>query len=219
MNLNIPEEEREALKTLLVDGDDNHPLLRALKTVAPTLHRRALVKNLAASMTGSSDFIDVALVALFNISRTIDAITEGEVTISHDDVFTAVAGSDATPEQRERFDKRLTELLSIRTLRITQKAMEILADNPNLFSSARTLSELRPVFLGEPPKPEALVVLHQLKLVYHSGPRRERKDLFIALDGQDLLTLKKIIDRALLKHEELNNAVSSPGLQLLKEET
>jgi hypothetical protein len=51
-----------------------------------------------------------------------------------------------------------------------------------------------------------MVVLHTLKLVYHEGPKRH-EEFFVALDGDDLRTLRKLIDRAEAKAETLRPAV------------
>jgi len=57
--------------------------------------------------------------------------------------------------------------------------------------------------------------VHHLKLVYHEGPEADRKELFIAMDKEDLTALRNVLDRAIAKHEKLVTLVKKLDLPLL----
>jgi hypothetical protein len=71
---------------------------------------------------------------------------------------------------------------------------------------------MRPVFADTDLSPKAVVVVHQLKIEVHSNAGGHPDSHFFALDRNDLLTLRSVIDRALAKHEALR--ALADGLEL-----
>ena len=87
--------------------------------------------------------------------------------------------------EREQFKEKLRTLLGSEFFSIVAKAYD-LATEERTFCSARILTDLRPVFGARVEDgPQAMVVLHTLKLVYHEGSKRH-EEFFVALDGDDL---------------------------------
>lgn len=89
--------------------------------------------------------------------------------------------------------------------------------NANTFCRARTISEVRPVFTeGDALKPEAAIIVHQLNIVFHSGPKLDENEFFVTLDSEDLIALKNVVDRALRKDKEIVGVLRE-GIHLLVE--
>lgn len=108
--------------------------------------------------------------------------------------------------EREQFKEKLRTLLSSEFFSIVAKAYD-LATEERTFCTARILTDLRPVFGARVEDgPQAMVVLHTLKLVYHEGSKRH-EEFFVALDADDLKALRKVIDRAEAKADTLRPAV------------
>lgn len=212
MDLEIPEEDRAVLADWLGSTDDRlDKVLSVIEGAKPTLRRSQLVDHIAHETSLDADAIGPLVDTLINVIHTVAAFSDDDRAQAVAIVGRAIGGDDA---DRTRIDKRLDRILQSKALEITGKAYGVLSDNPNLFCSARTLSELRPVF-DRGLDARAAVIVHQLKLVYHTGPSSERSDLFLALDRSDLDYLKTIIDRAIEKHDKLEAMTKTLNLPLL----
>jgi len=213
MKLEIPAEEREVLRRWLVEDEPRmKQVLAALAQAQPALVRATLATEVAKH-AGLDEALAKQLVrALINLSATVWGLEEEDRNNAADIIFNTLQPSGG---DRTAFDAHLAQLLELRALEITGKAAGVLGDNPQLFCAARTLSEIRPVFRERGLEPNAAVIVHHLKLVYHEGPEADRKELFIAMDKEDLTALRNVLDRAIAKHEKLVTLVKKLDLPLL----
>jgi hypothetical protein len=130
-------------------------------------------------------------------------------------LFHSVVGDVADAAQRDRFLRRFARISQSKSIEITGKALGVLQEDQREFCTARLVSQLRPIFSDEPLEPKATVIVHQLKLVYHTGPEGDRDEIFIAMTKDDLSFLRKVIDRALVKHEKLVSTAERAGVPVL----
>ena len=63
--------------------------------------------------------------------------------------------------------------------------------------------------------PQAAIIVHSLQIEFRDTKENE---IYFALDSADLLILKKVIDRAIIKQETLNRFMTDAGLNILKPE-
>ena len=109
--------------------------------------------------------------------------------------------------ERDGFKKKLITLLSADVFGIVAKAWDLRTDDERVFCSARIITDLRPVF-GQTIEdgPRAMVVVHLLKLAFHCGSERHQ-EFYVSLDGDDLKTLRALVDRAEAKARALRSSV------------
>jgi hypothetical protein len=109
--------------------------------------------------------------------------------------------------EREQFRDKIKTLLGSEFFSIVAKAFDLATDDERTFCDARIFTDLRPVFGARVEDgPDAMVVLHSLRLTYHQGSQRHQQ-FYVALDDGDLKKLKKLIDRAEAKAKALRPAV------------
>jgi hypothetical protein len=101
--------------------------------------------------------------------------------------------------------RRLAALLAIEGVWLSARALDLTGTEPRLLIGARIITDLRPVFdPGEPESsltPTAGMVMHHLVLeTFEAG---DHSLWTIALDADDLITLRRAIDRAEQKAESL----------------
>jgi len=215
MILEIPEEEREVLAEWIGADDDRlDRVLTVVESIKPTLRRQELTEQIAEATAIAHDAVEGLVDRLINMLHTMSAFPgeDRDVAVA---VLTRAIRGEGVHADAERFAKRLDRILQSKVFEVTGKAMGVLSDNQNLFCSARTLSEIRPVFVDRGLDPQAAVIVHQMKLVYHTGPRGERSEIFIAFERGDLNLLKEVVDRAIAKHEKLAAMVSKLDVPLL----
>lgn len=213
MKLEIPEFDRELLAQWVVRGEGPiDKVLDVLKNAEPTLRIRDLARRVAEEVGLAVETANDLVTVFQNLALTVARFDDDERETAPATIFHSLIGDVADVEKREAFEKRVEKILGAKSVEITAKALGILWDHPNTFCTARTISEIRPVFREEDMEPHAAVIVHQLKIVFHAGPEHERDEIFIALDGEHLLALKSVVDRALKKHEQLK--AMSEKLQL-----
>jgi len=117
-----------------------------------------------------------------------------------------------TADQQGRLEKNLSRLLDSSSLTQAAKAIAVATDCPRLFTEARVISDLRPVFgdrTSEPPV--GAVVTHTLRVTY--AEEGSEKEFFVYLDSGDLKTLQDHIARALEKDTTLRALLAKINLK------
>lgn len=205
----------EALKRLLLDDELAGEFLAGLgeETIVPD--DPELASKLASKIpTVAEDEIDGVLKVLVSLHLLRARYDYPPVANFAEDVCQAMDQSDAQElrfhgGERDRFKGRLIELLKVDSVSVGAKALDIEHENERIFSNARIVTEVRPIFgadLGD--RPKGAVVVHMLRITYSERNRRrenQRKDLFIALDADDIETLSGLLDRAKSKDKTLRS--------------
>jgi hypothetical protein len=120
-------------------------------------------------------------------------------------------------EQLTQFKERLIRLLTAPSLQLIAKAHDVLLEHAQTFSSARILSDIRPVFgdnVEDPPV--AAVVVHMLNLAYYQAD--ERREFVVALDTKDIQDLLDICERAKKKTDRLRSVIASTDMTYIEVE-
>lgn len=218
MVLDIPKDERELMRRWFTTTDlPIDEIIAALEAAKPALKSATLVAEVAAATKTKVEpdtLVDV-LFAFMNLARTAGRMDEEERREFPALLFRLVVEELVEADKKVLFQKRVERVLKAPALVITAKALHVLQDNPRTFCRARTLSELRPIFSDDTLEPLATVVVHQLKVVFHAGPKGERDELFFSMDREDLNKLQVVVNRALQKDDKLRALAESAGLPLL----
>lgn len=112
-----------------------------------------------------------------------------------------------------RFEKNLGQILALSEVTLKAKALSVATDSQRLFSEARILSDMRPVFGEDTSKaPLGVVLLHNLKIQFAEDG--EEREFFVSLDAQDLRELQSCISRALEKEASLSRFADQSKLKL-----
>lgn len=118
-------------------------------------------------------------------------------------------GKDANLDP-QRLGERLKIMLEVESLSYAAKATSLRGDFSCLFCDAKVITDLRPVFGKPEERPLGALITNVLKLEYHE--RGVHKELYIALDSDDIATLKVVLKRAEAKNASLSEFLRSSGL-------
>jgi hypothetical protein len=221
--LNIPERYRGPLSSIRsLSEQDVHEIRAVLDQVVSPSDRKSdsehelpsdpsaaiIAVRKASSRTGIANFTKIleVLVTLYEIKSQRDISVEEFV----DDVCDAMESLD-NPEQhlahsdRPDFAGKLLTLLNAEVFALVAKAHDLVTENERTFCHARILTDLRPIFGSVVEDgPRAAIVMHTLKLAFHQqGSNDDHGEFYVALDADDLQTLRKLIDRAEAKAKSL----------------
>jgi hypothetical protein len=146
------------------------------------------------------------LVALYEIKSQRDISVEVFV----DEVCNAMENLDKPELRLEHSDRpdfagKLLTLLNAEVFALVAKAHDLATEDERTFCHARILTDLRPVFgPAVEDGPKAMIVMHTLKLAFHQqGSNDDHGEFYVALDAEDLQTLRTLIDRAEAKAKSL----------------
>jgi len=118
------------------------------------------------------------------------------------------------PEQAG-FATRLRTLLETRPVVLLGKALDLGTAHDKVFLSARVLTDLRPIFGDEVYfAPEGAVLTHTLRLQFIDSEGRT-DSFFVALDEEDIESLKTVLARATTKTSTLKQMLTDMGLSYL----
>lgn len=217
--LTIPTRHIPAFEHIRDLGDsDFEALLNSLQNAQPT--RR--VDDLATQVMSSADIDE-------ELSRAVlEALTEF-ITLfdqwpSEPALLAARAAANtelAIPSrERTRFAQRIVSLAGATPLRLLGKAIALRMEHARILTESRMFTDLRPIFdssLDNAPKPEAMLMVHTLKLEYIASDNT-LENIYIVLDEDDIEVLGTTLDRARQKSDILKATLAEVGIVDMSQE-
>ena len=202
-NLSIPERYKPGLAKLRTLSDDLLlNLLAALERCAPTASWKELSNRLAAEMPEitKDELRDIAraVIGLYFL-RGDAGVSIEKLAVDVCEAMRAVGSEELSLSESEypKFKDRLEKVLAIKPLSYASKATGLRYDFERTFCKAKILTDVRPVFEDPGEAPVGAVITHTLKLGYHEGLELgEHKEIYIALDSEDISALQKVLTRA-----------------------
>lgn len=224
-NVVIPKAQQPALKCLLgLPRVQAQGLLAALRSEQPSFYLETMASRLAAKLQlPSNDLADILmmLASMYLTSRSTDHSSDDFAT----GVIHAAKDLDSLKDATTDWDharQLIAGLLACDTsLGVTAKAISVTSDHEKLFSKARILTDMRPIFGDKiEERPAAAIVVHTLRITYRAHPhqRADLSSFFVAMNAEDLRELQTQIARALAKEQAIGRALAAIDLQNLSTE-
>lgn len=221
--LEIPEKYKPGFEQLVkIDRTTVNELVNALSQAQASL----LVEDLASAVASQVKALTVeelkdlieALISLYNLRDYFDAPINKIVERISQAVQEDEELPNLTEEERQEFKTRLTIFLEFDgVLSVTSKAIDVMRDHERLFTRARVLTDMRPVFEPDIEKgPAGIAIVHMLKIEY--ADLDGTHEFFVALDSTDLEQLREQLDRASQKAKAIElmlNRANMPYLNYL----
>jgi hypothetical protein len=209
--LRIPQTARLPLVRLVnASQADFETLVEGLRSEKPLLARRELTRRLLERTTDLDEddikeFLDVTLsLATLRVDRNVTAEQLAEEISTATDLQIP---DEARPELRNR----LTTILKVPSVQQLSKAADLLSRDERVFHQARLTTDMRPIFEEDPSKvPSGAVVVHKLTIEFHTAAGVEEWQ--VALDENDLSSLRGIVNRAALKGQALHQFMENAHL-------
>ena len=214
----VPDEEQGIIASLIRLTDPAlEALERALCDATPTLDRQELVSKLRREplLAEISDLNEVvgSLVSFAGTAYSghFGAVELAKLVVDAIQREDVVEMSDA---EAELLRARLARLANSKCLELIAKGNMLLRANDRNYRSAQITTDMRPVYLGEDVKVSAGLILHQLAVkTSHNG----RSDtVFVTLDSADLVSLSRVISRAMKKEAALSDFAEKSGTLVLR---
>lgn len=120
------------------------------------------------------------------------------------------------PDELAILKSKLKSLLTIRPLSVVAKAHILQRDSANIFSDAKIISDIRPVWDGNVnDPPDGIVITQTLKLEYADAKGPE--ELYLYMDKDDVELLISVLTRAREKMVTLESLATQSWMKILGE--
>ena len=203
----IPEEQKQAL-----DGFASLPqkevdaLLSLLRKAKPVVSPVALATQVHSKELGIElQNLQEIMRMLATLLIVVEVGGVARETVAADVVSAAVReklpGIGPGTIGPDGLKARLLAFFSVDSLSVTAKAANVMSQHKGPFVGARILTDLRPIFSGEPPTAVAGVIVHNLEITTYTDG--EPLSHFFALDTGDLRKLRSVLERAMRKEDSL----------------
>jgi hypothetical protein len=221
MALRVPEQQIPHIKALLELPDEKvEAFLAALVKAGPKFN----VNDLAAEISDSAGIPQPLAFGIIHVLAALyltrDWRQPTEKFVDREVFFALKAAKTFSPEQSDVQWKRLRQFLVTalsleRPVGTAAKAGRVLTQHERIFSGARIMTDLRPIFhLNVSEKPDAAVIIHMLKITQRDNSGHH-EDLYFALDSNDIVVMKDILDRATTKEKTLRDIMKDSGVTVL----
>lgn len=121
-------------------------------------------------------------------------------------------GLELEPAEASAAEEFLVHVMELPSMVTSAKASDLLTEYERIFGDARIVTDIRPVFMEDPHEmANGAVIVSTLKVQYQDASGIS--SFYVALDTQDLIGLKKVVDRALLKVDTVKEELDRAGLE------
>lgn len=155
-----------------------------------------------------------ALVSLYRISQRADVASVNQLV---QDVASSLPISKLEDSTRATFEERLSSLLASKSLNVLEaKARELKMQDERLMIEARVVTDLRPVFdkeIGDASL--GMIITHSLKIRFVESGSDMYRDMYFAMDADDIRNLKTAIERAERKINALKNSLGAAQIRIV----
>ena len=220
MALNIPERLKSTvIKILKLSGEDRSELLSAFLSVQINASSEAYEETVMESLPKySEEEIEGFVRFFFSLSNLSEHGNPSKVA---KDFVRAIRRFDDdeiegfSDETFNEFTIFITSLLaSSSNLKLNAKALRLMWQHDQIYLHSEIFSDIRPIFSQETPEamPQSAVIIHKLKVNFRQND--EPKDMYFAMDYNDLQDLKASAERAIEKHKALSEAIKKFGTHI-----
>jgi len=200
---------------------EEQELIRALRDVRPARFQSDFVADVTSKVNIDADDIEKIMDVLTTLFRT-RARTDLSISDFVDTVCESLKAIDdprLTPSDGnwEPFKTHLKTFLRLdETVGVASKALWLAGSFERVFDDAQIVTDVRPIFRANANEaPAAALLVHNLTIRYqHSG---EIGEFFVALEPEDIRTLRRLLERAEHKAKSLKAILDSASVPLLQE--
>ncbi len=116
----------------------------------------------------------------------------------------------------ENFKSRIYALLGNEKVYYASKANELITDNGVVFLDSKIVTDIRPIFdIVLEDSPKVGLITHTLQIHYRTCESSNHQSIYLALASLDIVTLKDVLERAIVKEKSLVTLLSKTGIQII----
>lgn len=209
--LRIPQHVLDDFRSLFDLSDESKgTLLSTLRSAPPFAPVSTLVPIVRDALGSSNDRSGKLLLAILAAVTQVEPPDWPTARVAEEIVRSE--GLQLGETERNESEEFLIELMETPSMVTSAKASDLLTEYDRIFGDARIVTDIRPVFTEDPDRlTNGVVLVSTLKIQFQDA--RGISSFYVALDTEDLVALKKVVDRALSKIDTLKKTLDRAGLE------
>lgn len=212
MSLRIPNDFVSGFEDLINLSIDK---VKEIATVISTIPPGTGPGNFESSLCSSFSEFDVSKLSsvIFSFGNILLGSEESNEVLSKMLCKALLKNSKFDEEQikKSRLEEKLNIILqNADNIKSTYKAIDLMSDNHINYKKGRVFSDIRLLFEDDFDaniENRKAVVIHRLKLECNKDD--EDRSYYFSLDSKDLIKMKELIDRAIIKEEKIKSDYSN----------
>lgn len=185
-------------------------LIDALEKSDIGLFPEKLAENLYADLGISKNDLVKILQLFFGINR-LKQITGFSSEIIANDFIEAILETNNEKLKCDHCKEYILKVMSVGSISNTVNAADALANREKLLISTDIITDVRPIFKGN--EFVSSMILYSLKVEYIEGDNT--KNIYFALDHNDLMSLKENIQNAELRENAIQSRFNQADVKLI----
>ena len=228
MALEVPRKQVPLLKALLaLPPIKMDQFTQALSDASPSFSTFKLTEEIRAHVEVPEQLLNGILRVIADLYRTRDRTGASIKTFVEDDIFMALESAKIFDDEDKRTARSnwpklrkffLAALAMHHSVGTASKIGHVMTQHERIFHDARILTDVRPVFHPDvADTPDAATVIHMLRMIQRNS-QGKLSDIFVAMDRNDIISLRATLDRALAKEDTITKALSKAEVKLINPE-
>ena len=221
VELRMPKKELEVLKDfILLPKEQQDYFINKLKIMSPESPLK-VIKEIEENTDFKQEIIRSFLE--FAGSFYLNYYSFKRFNLTHDEfindvVIDSIKGYDMELEIEDHTKEILKEILNMEdSIGMLSKISSLSKESPNNFAMVRIITDLRHIYYNNPSKiPCYSLIKHNLVINYIDNYSKI-KEKFFSLDLDDLLELRKVVERAIEKEKTLKILCKKKDIIIIKE--
>lgn len=211
--VSVPDNGINSLKTLMSLGSSEFDSL--VETLEKLPKKMYVDEDLASTI---NIFFDNEKTSQ-QVANTILALFVNMFSFSSRDDFINQILSDfcskgkIRKEERANILEKLKRILSVSSLAISGKSLDIYYEHSNCLTSSRIFTDIRPVFCDSKDSFSDTLITHSLKIEYIKND--ESLEIFFALDETDINIMISMLERAKWKAKKIKERLSKAEINII----
>jgi CRISPR/Cas system-associated protein endoribonuclease Cas2 len=208
MSLKIPNDFISGFEELVnLSIDEVKQIAAIISTIPAGTGSKKFESSLASSFTD----LDLSQISpmIFSFGNILLNMNDSKEAIA--EMLCKALPKNSNIDKEKIKERQLEEKLkiifeSVDNLKSTYKALDLISENHIIYKKGRIFSDIRLLFDDEVEvscKDRQAVIIHSLKL--ESIKDEEDRNYYFSLDSADLVKMKELIERALLKEEKIKS--------------
>lgn len=208
-SIGLPSYVRVGLsKFVCLSDKDFRGLQNALATAPLHIRRRHFAASVAsaAATDEKADIEEIipALMYLFSYSKSQTDPDQFADDLISELRVQAPGELGIEPDKAGQLKERLFSVFQIDTLRLRSKASDLIFEDAQVYQASRVITDIRPVFGGADGfEIRGGLIVHSLKIQFYTAAGAN--EIYISLDDDDIIELKRVIERAQRKADVLRS--------------
>ncbi|HEX9654310.1 MAG TPA: hypothetical protein VGA99_11415 [bacterium] len=214
--LKIPKEQKDGLEYFIELGDElQNSLINIIKDADINVNQGDLIEKLSNEIKIEKSRVS-KIVGMLSSILALKETSRVSVDILIKDLVNALEeGSDEKLKPNAAFRDQLRQFLHLETssFHLRFKAIFLSREREKILTRTNIYTDIRPLFDNSGKETVGFLIIHNLKISYYENG--QHREIYVALDDDDLVKLKDNVMRAEEKEKTIRKKLKSYELSVL----